>query len=882
MRAETNANDINIHKVRVTGFKDVYAKTKSSGALTLPELRDRILSANAPTKDKLPWLKLATFGTKRTDAGCLRHDANVTAFDGIELDYDGKLIGGKTIGYDEAIETVKRMGTRCLIYTSPSHTPAAPRWRLLIPVSKTELRKEMRAKYVARVNGFFGNIFAAESFKLSQSYYYGRALDNPDADHRCDILEGKFINLQNELYRYEKDGTPEDQQTKDQQTKDEPDWENVGPHSGRGFENILAELGDSPPGPPELKGFHNVLRDAVASYVASHNDDFDRELLKTILRDAINAAPKNSSKQRAKTIERYTSDKYLDNDLIKTAIKKYGQQAQAQKAFKQQQQTAYGQSASTRQLLPLPANDAPWLPVMNKIDDILGASTDIKPPCRDIEGFVVAARKICIPKTHAYQDEPDETTAEIPPPEQWVLSRLSENELAELIEQHIKFVNFKKQAVHLQAAFVRHYHQRHESPLPIAVAIALSPIVLANGKVLADSGLNRKWGIIFEIPQEILDILPLREDCTPAAVTAAMKFLCDEWLCDVKTDLTGKSTIIAAALTIIERTLLPNRPTFFITAGRRGGGKSTVIEILIMAITGILPAASAWSDNEEERRKTLMAQFISGVSNILWDNIKRGSQISCPHIERACTAMFYNDRKLGVTEILHAAASAIQFFTGNNIGAKGDLASRSLKDEIIVDRTDPENRNFKHPDPIGWTEQHRGEILRALYTVMLGNPQLDKPRDAPAKTRFKLWWRLVGSAVEHAHQLLHGSQLDFGQLFLSQEDDDEDSATLADALDQLAQNYTSDGFTAADIAEVLNREHGDLTLRLTLQEFLYPKTQAGFKTTSKSVSGKLRNHLNNPVKIDDHTQLTLCSRPMTSGADKNKLCFYITKKDTGT
>ena len=34
--------------------------------------------------------------------------------------------------------------------------------------------------------------------------------------------------------------------------------------------------------------------------------------------------------------------------------------------------------------------------------------------------------------------------------------------------------------------------------------------------------------------------------------------------------MAGKCTIIAAALTVIERSLLPDRPAFFVTAGRRG------------------------------------------------------------------------------------------------------------------------------------------------------------------------------------------------------------------------------------------------------------------------------------------------------------------------
>ena len=46
------------------------------------------------------------------------------------------------------------------------------------------------------------------------------------------------------------------------------------------------------------------------------------------------------------------------------------------------------------------------------------------------------------------------------------------------------------------------------------------------------------------------------------------------------------------------------------------------------------------------------------------------------------------------------------------------------------------------PDPIGWTKKHRAKILAALYTILLGNPQLKAARDAEGKTRFKMWWRL--------------------------------------------------------------------------------------------------------------------------------------------
>jgi hypothetical protein len=257
----------------------------------------------------------------------------------------------------------------------------------------------------------------------------------------------------------------------------------------------------------------------------------------------------------------------------------------------------------------------------------------------------------------------------------------------------------------------------------------------------------------------------------------------------------------------------------------------------------------------------LLSYFLCGVSYIIWDNIPRGTQISCPHVEKSCTAAFYSDRRLGVSEVVATAASTIHFFTGNNIGPRGDLASRSLMVRLQVDRADPENRRFKHLDPVGWTEDHRAEILQALYTILLGNPMLRDPRDAVCKTRFKMWWRLVGSAIEHATGLI-GAQIDFQQLFLSWEEDDEDSATLADALAALLEKWpdhkegVATAFRASDVAKCIN-EPSFHPMVATIRDFLFPGAPTGHTVTAKSVGRRLMKHLDNPVKDDQGQTLAL-------------------------
>src|SRR5262245_51961914 len=94
----------------------------------------------------------------------------------------------------------------------------------------------------------------------------------------------------------------------------------------------------------------------------------------------------------------------------------------------------------------------------------------------------------------------------LPLPEQWVLCKMSEMEVAEMIEKYIDFFKVDDdgtiRSVHLPAQFVRHFIKRDDGVLPTVVAIATAPIVLADGVLLAPDGLDRERGIQFIIQDE--------------------------------------------------------------------------------------------------------------------------------------------------------------------------------------------------------------------------------------------------------------------------------------------------------------------------------------------------------------------------------------------
>jgi hypothetical protein len=69
----------------------------------------------------------------------------------------------------------------------------------------------------------------------------------------------------------------------------------------------------------------------------------------------------------------------------------------------------------------------------------------------------------------------------LPTPEQWAIVKMSEYELAEEIEKFIDYVDENGRSVHLPMQFVRHYMKRDDGALATIVAIAMLPIVLADG-----------------------------------------------------------------------------------------------------------------------------------------------------------------------------------------------------------------------------------------------------------------------------------------------------------------------------------------------------------------------------------------------------------------
>jgi archaellum biogenesis ATPase FlaH len=174
-----------------TRFPDAKAQEKREPRMSLRSFAARLPERTAKSKAALPLIKLGTFGDDRTRHGSLRHNANLLTIEGVEGDYDGE---DRSVAW--AVAKLEDAGIAAVVYTSPSHRPDAPRWRVLCPTSES-LPPAERERLMARVNGVLGGILASESFTLSQTYYCGGV--EGQAPPRVELVEGMAIDLAEHL-----------------------------------------------------------------------------------------------------------------------------------------------------------------------------------------------------------------------------------------------------------------------------------------------------------------------------------------------------------------------------------------------------------------------------------------------------------------------------------------------------------------------------------------------------------------------------------------------------------------------------------------------------------------------------------------------------------
>jgi hypothetical protein len=197
-----------------------------------------------------------------------------------------------------------------------------------------------------------------------------------------------------------------------------------------------------------------------------------------------------------------------------------------------------------------------------------------------------------------------------------------------------------------------------------------------------------------------------------------------------------RSVALSLFLTALCRRALDHAPLHAITAPAAGTGKSMLVDLTSILMSGQDAPVMAPGKTEEEAEKRLGAALLSGDAIVAFDNCT--AALSGTLLCQALTQHRVQVRVLGLSQQVGVPVSALFTATGNNLTIEGDLTRRALLCELDAGVACPELREFDF-NPKTVFRQRRSELVIAGLTVLrAGRVAKPKPISAPLGG-FEMW-----------------------------------------------------------------------------------------------------------------------------------------------
>ncbi len=192
-----------------------------------------------------------------------------------------------------------------------------------------------------------------------------------------------------------------------------------------------------------------------------------------------------------------------------------------------------------------------------------------------------------------------------------------------------------------------------------------------------------------------------------------------------------------------------NIPLALLDATRAGTGKGLLAQVFSIIATGRQsPTMTEWR-NEEETRKQITSQLMTGRLLHIIDNVTR--PIDSPALASMLTAEEWTDRLLSTNQTVNipSAGRGVWCATGNNIVLGGDMPRRCYRVRIDAQMTRPAQRDtWKHDPLLEWLRAERVRILHAALTICRAWFARGRPATKVVTMgSFETWARTIGGVL---------------------------------------------------------------------------------------------------------------------------------------
>ncbi len=300
---------------------------------------------------------------------------------------------------------------------------------------------------------------------------------------------------------------------------------------------------------------------------------------------------------------------------------------------------------------------------------------------------------------------------------------------------------------HAPVDVVRNVLAVPDPPLPVLTRVVTAPIFAANGELQTEPGYSTATRAYYH-PSEGLVVPPVPENPTAAQIAAARSLLLDELLADFPFEGEAeRANAVAALLLPFGRDLIVGpTPLHLIEAPAPGTGKTLLAEMLTSPVQGAGGAAAMTeAGDDDEWRKRITAALLTGAPFLFVDNLKR--PLDSGALAGALTATEWEDRLLGVNEIVRMSVRCVWLATANNVAVSDEMARRSVRIRLNAKRDRPfEREDFRHLLP-AWANDHRGEVVAAALTLWRAWLAAGRPQGGTTLGMFDPWARTMGGVL---------------------------------------------------------------------------------------------------------------------------------------
>lgn len=302
-----------------------------------------------------------------------------------------------------------------------------------------------------------------------------------------------------------------------------------------------------------------------------------------------------------------------------------------------------------------------------------------------------------------------------------LINELNKDRLREIISNAMSFSKLEKEGAIKHIAVPSYCAMALLSRgawkgIPQLNGVRYTPLMTSGGKIVQKAGYNQETGFYLHFDEQFPTIPESPRWTLGRNVLKRLESLAADFPFAAPAH---KSAWLAALLTGFAGQLYEGvtAPLFLVDATQPGCGKTLLVDVISLILTGKTAARQAVPSTEDEFRKLITAKALGGAPLTLLDNVS--GTLGCASLDAALTATEWTDRKLGQSETVTSQLETIWMATGNNIQLAGDLHRRVCHIRLESQTERPDQRgDFQHANLLDYVRHHRGQLVADCLTVL--------------------------------------------------------------------------------------------------------------------------------------------------------------------